>query len=67
MLNKINSNYSGTHFRSDSHVVDAKFDSDDKSSLLVKCQRAHTVPDFVIFRFFFWFRVLDTSGKYDGR
>ena len=58
---------SGTRFHSDSLRSGTKFDSDDKSSLLVKCQRAHTVPDFVIFRFFFWFRVLDTSGKYDGR
>ena len=39
----INSWPSQTRSRSDSHVADTKFDSDDKSSLLIKCQRAHTV------------------------
>ena len=34
-----------THSRSDSHVADTKFDSDDKSSLLIKCQRVPTVAD----------------------
>lgn len=36
-------NYLVTRFRSDSHVADTKFDSDDESSLLIKCRRAHMV------------------------
>ena len=36
-------NYLVTRSRSDSHVADTKFDSDDKSLLLIKCRRAHTV------------------------
>ena len=35
--------YLWTRSRSDSRVADTKFDSDDKSSLLIKCRRAHTV------------------------
>ena len=36
-------NYLVTRSRSDSHVADTKFDSDDCSSLLIKCRRTHTV------------------------
>ena len=38
-------NYLVMRSRSDSHVADTKFDSDDKSSLLIKCQRVPTVAD----------------------
>ena len=38
-----------TRSRSDSHVADTKFDSDDKSLLLIKCRRAHTVWDDQLF------------------
>ena len=48
-------NYLVTRFRSDSHVADTKFDSDDESSLLIKCRRAHMVQGkqsiFYIFKF----------------
>ena len=33
----------------DSRVADTKFDSDDKSSLLIKCRRAHTVSKGLLF------------------
>ena len=38
-------NYLVMRARTDSHVADTKFDSDDKSSLLIKCQRVPTVAD----------------------
>ena len=48
-------NYLVTRSRSDSHVADTKFDSDDKSLLLIKCRRAHMVQGkqsiFYIFKF----------------
>ena len=44
-MNILNHNCPVTHSHSDSHVADAKFDSDDKSSLLIKCQRVPTVAD----------------------
>ena len=42
-------NYLVMRSRSDSHVADTKFDSDDKSSLLIKCRRAHTVSKGLLF------------------
>ena len=38
-----------TRFRSIRLVADTKFDSDDCSSLLIKCRRAHTVWDDQLF------------------
>ena len=46
---EINKNPLETHSHSDSHVMDTKFDSDDKSSLLIKCQRAYTVSKGFLF------------------
>lgn len=37
--------YLVTRSRSDSHVADTKFDSDDKSSLLIKCDELIRSPD----------------------
>ena len=42
-------NYLVMRSRSDSHVADTKFGSDEYSSLLIKCRRAPTVFNWILF------------------
>ena len=51
-MNILNNKCPVTHLHSDSHVADAKFDIDDKSSLLIKHRRAHTVTGQLLFKIF---------------